>query len=271
MKGKFILFLGLVIFLSGCMGRAAREFFKEEHLQISAETYISIGWGGNSGILELEDTVIIIDTKIEKKAEEFYKSIESKLEGKKIVIVNTHLHSEHTAGNYLYNAKKIYIPNYSNEVWNEENKEINYIDKLPYFKVEEEIVIKNNENVVRIIPVGNAHTLNDLIVYFENEKIMFVGDLFFNKYHPVVMVGADISEWMSIIYSIIEKYDIKSIVPGHGPIAEVENFKEQADYFKDILNNKNDKNKLRQIKKKYKHFDNIPNHANFRKVVGYVK
>ncbi len=48
-----------------------------------------------------------------------------------------------------------------------------------------------------------------------------VGDLLFNKYHPVVMrnTGADVSKWMSIIYSIIEKYDIKSIVPGHGPRA----------------------------------------------------
>ncbi len=50
---------------------------------------------------------------------------------------------------------------------------------------------------------------------------LLVGDLLFNKYHPVVMrnTGADVSKWMSIIYSIIEKYDIKSIVPGHGPRA----------------------------------------------------
>lgn len=39
MKGKIILFLGLVIFLFGC-SRAFNEFFKEEHLQISIETYI---------------------------------------------------------------------------------------------------------------------------------------------------------------------------------------------------------------------------------------
>ncbi len=255
------------------MIRAINEFFREEHFNVSPETYVSIGWGGNSGILELADTAIIIDTKIEKKAEEFYKSIENKLQGKKIFIVNTHLHTEHTAGNYLYKASKIFIPNYRNEVWNRENREMNHIDKLPYIKVEEEIVIKDNENVVRIIPVGNAHTFNDLIVYFENEKIMFVGDLFFNKYHPVVMedTGANIGDWMSAIYSLIENYEIRSVVPGHGPIAEVEDFKEQADYFKDILNNKNDNNKLRQIKKKYKHFDNIPNHANFKRVVEYVK
>ncbi len=39
MKGKIILFLGLVIFLFGS-SRAFNEFFEEEHLQISTETYI---------------------------------------------------------------------------------------------------------------------------------------------------------------------------------------------------------------------------------------
>ena len=82
-----------------------KEFLSETKVQINDKITASIGYGGNSGIIEFRDLIIIIDTKMDSKANDFYNSIKNRLEGKTVYLINTHLHADHTDGNYLFNAE----------------------------------------------------------------------------------------------------------------------------------------------------------------------
>ena len=277
MKNKTLLLLIItaIIFSSCNIVKLQKEFLSESHHYEAENVFVSIGWGGNSGIIEFSDLVIIIDTKMNSKAEKYYKSIEDKLTNKKIYIINTHLHFDHTGGNYLFNADTIFIPNYTDELWNKENLPQNNIDSLPYVKVKEEITIEKNGYIIKIIPTGTGHTANDLIVLIENEKILFAGDLFFNGYHPVLsnQVGAKPLLWAEAIINICKKYEFETVIPGHGQVSDKTGFLKQAEYFSDI--NKailtNDKKEQKKIKRKYRELLNLPNLTSYKKTVEYIK
>jgi glyoxylase-like metal-dependent hydrolase (beta-lactamase superfamily II) len=210
---------------------------------------------------------------MEDNAEDFYNSIKQFLENKTIYIINTHFHHDHVDGNYLFNAEKIYIPDYSEDTWNLNTNTENHFSKLPYEKVKEEIIITDNTTVVKIIPAGNGHTFNDLVVYVETENIMFTGDLFFHDYHPYLYKesGANAENWMNLIFQITGQYNMQTVVPGHGQIADKEEWIEQADYFQDIINNRNSPIELFKIRKKYKHYANLPKKSSFKKTVDFIK
>jgi glyoxylase-like metal-dependent hydrolase (beta-lactamase superfamily II) len=64
----------------------------------------------------------VIDTKLKEGAKSFYDTV-IKIAGKKpIVIVNTHIHSDHVEGNSMYQGQTIIAgANYDHEQWIKEN------------------------------------------------------------------------------------------------------------------------------------------------------
>ena len=275
MKNLKLLFIlaFIIVFYNSCnLMRLKKEYYSETKVSINDYTQISIGFGGNSGIIEMSDKIVIIDTKITKSAEDFYNSILHLIKKKPVIIINTHLHHDHTGGNYLYNADTIYIGNYTNKMWNNAVTQENQINKLNYRKIKDIITIKDKNITLDIIPVGNGHTTNDIVVYYREEKLLFTGDLLFNKYHPFLDENNNTNpeSWKNIIDSIINNYEIDIIIPGHGQITDLKSFKEQADYFNDIIETNNNSKKLREIRKKYKHFDNLPTLTSFKKTVKYI-
>lgn len=265
----------LVVFLSSCAGlkRVKNEYLNESHYQLDSSIFLSYGWGGNSGVIELDSSFVIIDTKMKSKSGKFYQLIKDKIKGKKIYIINTHLHHDHTSGNYLFNADKIFIPNYSDSLWNAMNIKENHTDKLPYKKVTDEVILEDSNNKIRIIPVGTGHTKEDIIVLVENKKLLFSGDLLFNRYHPYLKSasGSDACSWTQILNEISRKYNIEKVVPGHGPLADKKALTQQAAYFKDIFNNYHNKTKLKYIKNKYRHLDNLPTISSFHKTKSFIE
>ncbi len=271
MKNKISIII-ILLMLSSCnIIRLHKEFLSENHNYQADNIFVSIGWGGNSGIIELSNLVIIIDTKMNSKAKKYYNSIKDKLSDKTIYIVNTHVHYDHTDGNYRYNADTIFIPNYSDELWNESNRPENAIEKLPYVKVTEVIEIKQDGYTIKIIPTGQGHSYNDIVVLIENEKILFASDLFFNGYHPVIdkKIGANTKKWVEAIEKVCDEYEFETVVSGHGQVSDKEGFLRQAEYFNDIENAKNEPDKLKQVRKKYHKLLNMPNLTSFQKTVKY--
>ena len=68
---------------------------------------------------------------------------------------------------------------------------------------------------VILVPVGPAHTAEDLAVYLPAERVLFCGDLVFAGRVP--WVGqADSRHWIAALESLLA-FDIEVLVPGHGP------------------------------------------------------
>ncbi len=70
---------------------------------------------------------------------------------------------------------------------------------------------------IELIPVGPAHTPEDLVVYLPREQVLFAGDLVFRGRIPFVG-QADSRNWIRALETVL-RLDAKAVVPGHGPMS----------------------------------------------------
>lgn len=68
---------------------------------------------------------------------------------------------------------------------------------------------------LRILPVGPAHTAEDLAVHLPGERVLFAGDLVFRGRIPFVG-QADSRHWIEALQAMLE-LDPAVLIPGHGP------------------------------------------------------
>ncbi len=67
-------------------------------------------------------------------------------------------------------------------------------------------------------PVGPSHTAEDVAVHVPQKKVLFAGDLVFRNRIPFVG-QADSKHWIMAMEDLL-KFDVKWVVPGHGPISD---------------------------------------------------
>ena len=70
---------------------------------------------------------------------------------------------------------------------------------------------------LQLIPVGPAHTPEDLVVFLPAEKVLFAGDLVFRGRIPFVGQARS-GEWIKALDQML-RLDAKTVVPGHGPVS----------------------------------------------------
>ncbi|RJO70806.1 MBL fold metallo-hydrolase [Nocardia panacis] len=90
-----------------------------------------------------------------------------------------------------------------------------------------ELEVSVGARTVRLIEVGPAHTEGDVLVHVPDQRVLFTGDILFIGGHPVVHSGP-VDRWIEACDLILD-LDVKTIVPGHGPVvgkAEVAHFRD---------------------------------------------
>ncbi|MFW9819078.1 MAG: MBL fold metallo-hydrolase [Candidatus Thorarchaeota archaeon] len=107
-------------------------------------------------------------------------------------------------------------------------KDPNFKIRLPDLLIKDELIIKGTNKTVHLIPYDGGHTVSDIVAYFPNEKICFMGDLLFadlddswapketGKFNAI-----DPLKLYEILKSIVKK-DIEIYVPGHGELSTKE-------------------------------------------------
>lgn len=70
---------------------------------------------------------------------------------------------------------------------------------------------------LRLIPVGPAHTPEDLVVFVPSEKVLFAGDLVFRGRIPFVG-QAKSGDWIEALDRMLGLH-ARAVVPGHGPMS----------------------------------------------------
>jgi glyoxylase-like metal-dependent hydrolase (beta-lactamase superfamily II) len=79
-----------------------------------------------------------------------------------------------------------------------------------------------------IIEMGHCHSISDSVVYIPEEKVMFCGDILFNK---IGFMGGScqFGNWLEALDKILAM-DVDIFVPGHGPVANRSETRESRDY-----------------------------------------
>jgi glyoxylase-like metal-dependent hydrolase (beta-lactamase superfamily II) len=102
----------------------------------------------------------------------------------------------------------------------------------PVMTFDDNLTIVDGDRSVQLLYLGKAHTDGDSVLYLPQEKIAFLGDIFFHDAIPNVE-DASILEWMKTLQEVL-KLDARTFVPGHGQVGartDVEGF---LNYFGDL-------------------------------------
>jgi cyclase len=92
-----------------------------------------------------------------------------------------------------------------------------------------ELSLRVGAREIRLVEVGPAHTRGDTLAWLPAERVLFTGDILFNGAHPIAWAGP-VSNWIAACERI-ESLAPVAIVPGHGPLAQLEDVRELRAYF----------------------------------------
>lgn len=271
---KFFVIASIIIVLILAIGgiflwKAYQSYMTVEIIKYDPLLTIYLGGGGNSVVLVSPDgtEALVIDTKMGIAA----KKLHDNLKAANISIINTHNHSDHTEGNNLYRALKIISGDYTHEQWNKAAGKSRFPDMV--IKAGEERVIAIGDEKVHLQNMGMAHTWSDIIVYFEKRKLMVTGDLVFLNIHPVLRkdFGSNVSSWICALDVLSRRYDIKTLVPGHGSVTDKSAIMAMKDYFVSIGDATGNKDKQAILETRYKKYFSIPGMSNLSKTMAYIE
>ena len=115
-------------------------------------------------------------------------------------------------------------------------QEPNFYLRPPELILSNSIKISGTKRSVEIINVGNAHSYDDTIAYFPEERICFMGDLLFTNLDPEWANGIGGIQWTvdpvnfkKVLETYLER-NIKVYVPGHGTLCTDKEIKDSIEF-----------------------------------------
>ena len=225
-------------------------------IKYDKELTIVLGGGGNSGVLVSDSLVLVIDTKMDKAADEFYKTVKELAGNKTILVVNTHIHPDHTGGNKNYKGSTIIAGrNYTSEDWKKENGE----EGIPTKFLKDRMDISMGDDTVTIFNLhGNIHTPSDVMIYLHRRKMLFAGDVILNKQAPALFGNANPDGYLEAMNELPQQFEIEKIVPGHGEMGGLEIIETFKQFFMDMKTAAADNTKEDELVAKYKDWNQVP-------------
>ena len=102
----------------------------------------------------------------------------------------------------------------------------------PSVTLEERLTLKEGNQEVRLLFLGEGHTNGDIVLLLPAAKIAFLGDLFFNEAIPNVQ-DANILNWMDTLVNVL-KLEAETFVPGHGVVGDRKAVSRFLAYFQEL-------------------------------------
>ncbi len=245
-------------------------YFGDSVIRPDSALTIYLGGGGNSVVFESDSAILVIDTKYGKSGEKLHSLVESLAAGKKIIIVNTHSDLDHTGGNPLYTKAEIISGKVDEDYWISANKGR---VGMPQLWVTDTLDLQLGEETVTLIPVGQAHTWSDIVVYFHNRNLLVTGDLVFNGVNTFFDERKGSNGWKSItaLKTLNNLPEIKMVVPGHGETGGRELITQMLAYLEDMALAADNPEMEKEIRKKYRKLAAMPGMSSPGIVIDYFR
>jgi len=201
--------------------------------------------GGTIGFLLSKKGIVVVDSQFPDQSKHLIDELKKKSEQPFKLLINTHHHGDHTAGNISFKGIVEHVVAHANSKTNQENsaKTNKSEDKqlYPDQTFTDTWSQKIDKEKIKLSYFGAAHTNGDCFVHFQNANIVHCGDLVFNRRHPFVdrPGGANMKNWMTVLDKALNKFDKETMyVFGHaGPGYKVTGTADELNKFRDYLGN----------------------------------
>ena len=100
--------------------------------------------------------------------------------------------------------------------------------RLPEVTFDHEMYINGTERSIKLYSYGKGHCIDDLVLLIQDEGIAFTGDLVFINMHPYMDEGYP-DQWINNL-SELKHAGIQRIVPGHGPVGNLDDIDKMIQY-----------------------------------------
>lgn len=212
-----------------------RQDVQVKTTKVSGNVYMLQGRGGNVGAIVGMEGILIVD--------DDYKAVSSKLAAalkelgsdKPRFVLNTHWHGDHTEGNEFFGKDSIIVAHVNVRKRLLDPPVIFGMKTAPYpssalpiVTYTESMALHINGEEVRAVHFPNGHTDGDTVVFFKNANVVHLGDDFFVGRFPFVDIdsGGSVQGLINNIAALIKQIPADAkLIPGHGPLATLDDLK----------------------------------------------
>lgn len=200
--------------------------------KISSNFYMLEGQGGQIGVLTGPDGVFMVDGQFAPLSDKIAAAIKGVGGGQIRLLVNTHVHGDHTGGNENFGkmgATIIARPElryrlaHPNPLANGQPAPATPEIGLPKLLYVDTLTVPMNGEEIHIIAIPHAHTDGDSIVHFVNNDVIMTGDFYRSVQFPNVDRGngGSLNGLIDGLSRVIALAGPNTkIIPGHGPIVD---------------------------------------------------
>jgi len=200
--------------------------------------------------IEMKDYLIVVDANFPSGAEACLTDLRKTSQKPVKYVFDTHHHGDHAYGNPIWTRLGAItlahagvaeeMKRYEPKRWLESAKERKDVADLhlPTAEppkqtfAEDEFVLDDGIRRVEFHFLGWAHTRGDGFVYLPKEKVLCTGDAVANG--PYNYMGDGNSANWPLVIEKAEKFDVTTVLPGHGPAAGRDVLAGQARFFVEL-------------------------------------
>lgn len=203
--------------------------------------------GGTIAFLLSKKDIIVVDAQFPDTATHLIDELKKKSDKPFSLLINTHHHGDHTAGNISFKGIAKHVLAHENSKKNQETVAIaqKTEDKqlYPDQTYTNTWCQKFGKEKICLYYYGAGHTNGDSLIHFEKANIVHMGDLMFNRRHPFVDrgAGANMKNWMEVLNKTTNKFDSKTkyifghAAEGYDVTGSAEDLKKFGDYLGRVL------------------------------------
>jgi len=220
---KRFLLVAVIIFLTLiCFAEIEKTDYQITELSPNLYKLSIDGGGYDVKVLAFtgEDGLLLVETGLKEKAENLKKTLKTIYDQEPVYIINSHEHTEHTGGNYIFSQNAIIIGH--ENLRKTLTSGVNLFSEIPPELIPEltfsqPITLHFNNEEIKLIPVIGSHTNNDILVWFSKAKVAYVGAISNGKHFPSVDETGSTLKYKDNVQKLLDLLpDEVQIIPGHG-------------------------------------------------------
>jgi cyclase len=246
MSGLRAWLVGLAIVIAGAAFVVHRNVATFDSAHVAGDVWIVLGLdgplmaAGNVAVLKTGAGPVVVDSMTFPMHGRWIQRFAARLgDGPVQAVINTHYHQDHTHGNPAF-ARGTRV------IATDRTRRHLLARDAAYWQGDAEALLPNETfahghdmaiggKTIRSKHLGRGHTDGDLVVLFEEDRVVVVGDLLFHRRYPNIDLeaGGSIPEWIATLDRVLE-LEFDHVIPGHGPVTDRDGIREFQSFLREL-------------------------------------